>query len=55
MEDSKIECTSNTHLEVVTDQIKILCDKCGGSGNLQTPENSRRTCLSCYGRGFFIR
>ena len=54
IEDSKSEYTSNSHLEVVTDQVKILCDKCGGSGNLQTPENSRRTCLSCFGRGFLI-
>ena len=54
MEDSKSEYASNSHLEVVTDKVKIFCDKCGGSGNLQTPENSRRTCLSCYGRGFLI-
>ncbi len=35
-------------------QNKIYCDKCGGSGNLKTPENSRRTCLSCFGRGYIF-
>ncbi len=33
-------------------QIRISCDKCGGSGNVKTPENSRRTCLSCFGKGY---
>ena len=31
---------------------KIVCTKCGGAGNFKTPENSRRTCLVCYGRGY---
>ena len=36
----------------LTDQNRISCSKCGGSGNVKTPENSRRTCLSCFGRGY---
>ena len=31
---------------------KIKCSKCGGAGNFKTPENSRRTCLVCYGKGY---
>ena len=31
---------------------KIKCSKCGGSGNFKTPENSRRTCLVCLGKGY---
>ena len=31
---------------------KIKCSKCGGAGNFKTPENSRRTCLDCFGKGF---
>ena len=31
---------------------KIKCSKCGGAGNFKTPENSRRTCLVCFARGF---
>ena len=33
-------------------QNRISCEKCGGSGNVKTPENSRRTCLTCYGKGY---
>ena len=33
-------------------QTRISCEKCGGSGNVKTPENSRRTCLSCFGKGY---
>ena len=31
---------------------KIKCSNCGGSGNFKTPENSRRTCLVCFGKGY---
>ena len=31
---------------------KIKCSKCGGTGNFKTPENSRRTCLVCFGKGY---
>ena len=36
----------------VTSIDKIKCFKCGGAGNFKTPENSRRTCLDCFGKGF---
>ena len=31
---------------------KIICAKCGGSGNLKSPENIRKTCLTCFGKGY---
>ena len=31
---------------------KIKCSNCGGAGNFKTPENSRRTCLVCFGKGY---
>ena len=31
---------------------KIKCSKCGGAGNFKTPENSRRTSLVCFGKGY---
>ena len=31
---------------------KIKCSKCGGAGNFKTTENSRKTCLICFGRGY---
>ena len=31
---------------------KIKCAKCGGAGNFKTPENSRKTCLVCFGKGY---
>ena len=42
--------------QIISDQVtsidKIKCSKSGGAGNFKTPENSRRTCLVCFGRGF---
>ena len=35
-----------------TSMDKIICSKCGGAGNFKTHENSRRTCLVCFGRGY---
>ncbi len=32
--------------------LKVICSKCGGAGNFKTPENSRKTCLECFGKGF---
>ncbi len=54
MKDSDFFLTSEINYDLIIDQNKILCEKCGGSGNLKTPENSRRTCLTCFGRGFRI-
>ncbi len=51
MENSKIALTeiiSNDEISIN----KIKCSKCGGSGNLKTQENSRRTCLVCFGKGY---
>ena len=31
---------------------KVICTKCAGSGNFKTSENSRRTCLECFGKGY---
>jgi len=51
MENSKIaskEIISYNQISID----KIKCSKCGGSGNFKTSENSRRTCLVCFGKGF---
>ena len=51
MENSKIslkEFSSDNELS----SNKIKCSKCGGSGNFKTPENSRKTCLICFGKGY---
>ncbi len=53
MKDSEILPVSEICSEL-GNNIRIACEKCGGSGNVKTPENSRRTCLSCFGRGFKI-
>ena len=51
MENSKIALK-----EIISDDAisidKIKCSKCGGAGNFKTPENSRRTCFVCFGRGY---
>ena len=51
MENPKI-----TLKQIISDHVtsidKIKCSKCGGSGNFKTHENSRRTCLVCFGRGY---
>ena len=42
--------------QIISDDVtsidKIKCSKSGGSGNFKTPENSRKTCLVCFGRGY---
>ena len=53
MEDSKIAFKTN----ILTKRnsipcINVICSKCAGSGNFKTSENSRRTCLECFGKGF---
>ena len=51
MENSKIALK-----QIISDEVtsidKIQCSKCGGAGNFKTHENSRRTCLVCFGRGY---
>ena len=51
MENSKIYLKEITSDEEVSSNI-VKCSKCGGSGNFKTPENSRRTCLVCFGKGY---
>ena len=42
--------------QIISDDLisidKIESSKCGGAGNYKTPENSRRTCLVCFGKGY---
>ena len=52
MEDSKIALKANIYTKDSISCFKVICSKCAGSGNFKTPENSRRTCLECFGKGF---
>tara|TARA_B100000965_G_scaffold77831_1_gene61804 strand:+ start:3070 stop:3237 length:168 start_codon:yes stop_codon:yes gene_type:complete len=52
MKDLEISLKSEHASDLLTDKAKLLCDKCGGSGNIKSPENIRKTCLTCYGRGY---
>jgi len=52
MKNPEISLSTEKYSDLDSIQKRTLCLKCGGSGNLKTPENSRRTCLSCFGRGF---
>ena len=52
MKNQELSLSTEKYTDLDSNQDKIICLKCGGSGNLKTPENSRRTCLSCFGRGF---
>ena len=42
--------------QIISDEVssidKIKCSKGGGAGNFKTPENTRRTCLVCFGKGY---
>ena len=52
MEGSKITLKTNILAKNSIPCFKVICSKCAGSGNFKTPENSRRTCLECFGKGF---
>ena len=52
MEDSKIAFKANILTKNSIPFFKVICSKCAGSGNFKTSENSRRTCLECFGKGF---
>ena len=52
MEESKIDFKADIIAENSITYFKVICSKCAGSGNFKTPENSRRTCLECFGKGF---
>ena len=53
---SKMENPKITLKQIISDDVtsidKIKCSKCGGAGNFKSHENSRRTCLVCFGRGY---
>jgi len=53
---SKMENPKITLKQIISEDVtsidKIKCLKCGGAGNFKTPENSRRTCLVCFGKGY---
>ena len=34
---------------------KVNCFKCNGAGFLRVSLDETKTCLSCYGKGFFIK
>ena len=51
MENPKIAFKQTFSDDVISID-KIKCSKCGGAGNFKTPENSRRTCLVCFGKGY---
>ena len=53
MEESKIAFIADILNENSISCFKVICSKCAGSGNFKTPENSRRTCLECFGKGYF--
>ena len=52
----KMEIPKIALKQIISDDVtsidKIKCSKCGGAGNFKTHENSRRTCLVCFGRGY---
>ena len=52
MEDSKIAFKTNILTKNSILCLKVICSKCSVSGNFKTPENSRRTFLECFGKGF---
>ena len=52
MEDSKVAFKACILTEDSIPCFKVICSKCAGSGNFKTPENSRRTCLECFGKGY---
>ena len=52
MREEEISVNLKENATLAEKKLKIVCIKCGGSGNLQTPEHSRRTCLICFGKGY---
>jgi len=52
MKDSEISLKAKDFSDLISNQEKILCNKCGGSGNIKSSENIRKTCLICFGRGY---
>tara|TARA_Y100000589_G_C26769542_1_gene473217 strand:+ start:404 stop:574 length:171 start_codon:yes stop_codon:yes gene_type:complete len=54
MKELEISIKESKFPDLLKDKPKILCNKCGGSGNIKSPENIRKTCLICFGRGYEI-
>ncbi len=54
MENPKASFQINASPEASISTFKVVCNKCGGSGTFKTPENSRRTCLVCFGKGYLV-
>jgi len=52
MKDLEMSLTSSELSDLFSGKTKMLCNKCGGSGNIKSSENIRKTCLICYGRGY---
>ena len=52
MEDLKIALKPNVVNKNRIPCFKVICSKCSGSGNFKITENSRRTCLECFGKGY---
>lgn len=52
MEESKTAFKVDSLTEKSISCLKVICSKCAGSGNFKTPENSRKTCLDCFGKGY---
>ena len=52
MEESKTAFKVDLITEDSISCLKVICSKCAGSGNFKTPENSRKTCLDCFGKGY---
>ena len=52
MEKSKITLKADILTQNSISSFKVICSKCAGAGNFKTPENSRQTCLKCFGKGY---
>tara|TARA_B100001109_G_C18784379_1_gene436956 strand:+ start:182 stop:349 length:168 start_codon:yes stop_codon:yes gene_type:complete len=52
MKNLEISLREKEFSGLLKDNNKISCNKCGGSGNIKSPENIRKTCLNCFGRGY---
>ena len=52
IEESKIAFKVDILSDNSISCLKVIFSKCAGSGNFKTPENSRKTCLECFGKGY---
>ena len=54
MENNKIAYQKKVSDDKCISKFRVECNKCAGSGHFKTPENSRRTCLECFGKGYKV-